>query len=119
MVTEATGLLTSAEAEWDDDEGDWDEREELPADLAGLEPDALKRTALFRAAWMILLGTALIFAFSDPMVDILAYLGDLLGIGSFYAAFILTPVIANGNYDFPLGVVRANITSLLPIPDSS
>lgn len=75
---------------------DWDEKEEVPQDLRHLDPRALRRTVLWRAAWMVLLGTFLIFAFSDPMVDILDQVGDRLGIGSFYAAFLLTPLTANG-----------------------
>jgi hypothetical protein len=42
---------------------------------------------------MMLVGTAVVLLFSDPMVDVLSSIGDRLNVGAFYVAFILSPLV--------------------------
>lgn len=66
------------EKEEDDDE----EEEEVPEDLASLPPRQQKIRILWRAAWMMGLGTAVTLLFSDPMVDVLDALGGQFSINA-------------------------------------
>ncbi|CAE7188178.1 unnamed protein product [Symbiodinium microadriaticum] len=56
-------------------EGEDDEEEDVPEDLADLEPEEQQKRIKTRAAYQMALGTLLVLVFSDPMVDLLAELG--------------------------------------------
>jgi Ca2+/Na+ antiporter len=42
-------------------------------------------------------GTLVVLVFSDPMVDVLAALGDFFGIPPFYISFVLAPLASNAS----------------------
>jgi len=81
-----------------DDEGEEDEdQEEFPEDLASLPPNKRTLRILLRSGWMMGIGTVVVLLFSDPMVDVLSSLGNLLTIPPFYVAFVLAPVASNAS----------------------
>ncbi|CAM9827362.1 unnamed protein product, partial [Ectocarpus sp. 12 AP-2014] len=77
------------------DNGDSEEHEEMPEDLAHLKPEEQQYHVKMRAAYLMTVGTALVLIFSDPMVDVLGVLGDRTGISSFYISFVLAPLASN------------------------
>ncbi|CAM9673057.1 unnamed protein product [Scytosiphon promiscuus] len=79
------------------DDGDDEEHEEMPEDLAHLDPDTQQFHVKIRAAYLMAAGTALVLIFSDPMVDVMGVLGDRTGISSFYISFVLAPLASNAS----------------------
>ncbi|CBN73858.1 Putative sodium calcium exchanger [Ectocarpus siliculosus] len=79
------------------DDGDSEEHEEMPEDLAHLKPEEQQYHVKMRAAYLMTVGTALVLIFSDPMVDVLGVLGDRTGISSFYISFVLAPLASNAS----------------------
>merc|ERR1719329_178854 len=45
----------------------------------------------------MLIGTILVLLFSDPMVDVLAQIGVVTGIPTFYVSFVLAPLASNAS----------------------
>jgi len=84
-----------AEAQTDDDEGD--EEEELPEDLADLDPAEQQKRIKARAFQGMFLGTFLVLLFSDPMCDMLGLIGDKSGVPKFYVSFVLAPLASNAS----------------------
>jgi len=86
---------------YEDTDGDGDddnEEEELPpAELmqesGEIDMWKLKKTA----ATSMFLGTLVVLVFSDPMVDVLAALGNFVGIRPFYVSFVLAPLASNAS----------------------
>jgi Ca2+/Na+ antiporter len=76
---------------------DDEEEEEVPEDLAALAPDEQKRVVIFRATWMMSLGTFVVLVVSDPFVDLLTAWGDRLGIPAFYISFVVAPFASNAS----------------------
>jgi len=74
-----------------------DEEEEVPEDLAALSPDEQKRVVIFRATWMMSLGTFVVLVVSDPFVDLLSAWGSRLGIDAFYISFVVAPFASNAS----------------------
>ncbi len=70
---------------------------QVPEDLATLPPEKQKMRILWRSAWMMGLGTIVVLLFSDPMVDVLAELGNRIHVPPFYVAFVLAPVASNAS----------------------
>ena len=86
----------------DDDDGEEedDDEPEIPEDLEDLrqsDPKAFSRSVLFRSVWMMLLGTAMVLLFSDPMVDVFSAFGDRMNISAFYVSFVLAPLASNAS----------------------
>lgn len=81
----------------DDDDDEEEEEEDIPEDLADLEPEEQQRRIKLRAVWMMGLGTFMVLAFSDPMVDVLAEIGHRLDISPFYVSFVLAPIASNAS----------------------
>lgn len=69
--------------------------EEIPSDLATLSPNQQQTRIKLRALWMMLLGTALVVLVADPMVKVLAAIGQRTGIPAFYVSFLLAPLASN------------------------
>jgi len=84
-----------AEAQTDDYEGD--EEEELPEDLADLDPAEQQKRIKARAFQGMFLGTFLVLLFSDPMCDMLGLIGDKSGVPKFYVSFVLAPLASNAS----------------------
>jgi len=80
-----------------DEAGEGEEEEDVPEDLADLPPEQQRRYILLRAARMMTIGTALVLLFSDPMVDVMSEIGEVIGISSFYISFILAPLASNAS----------------------
>jgi len=78
-------------------EDEEEEEEEIPEDLASLPADKQKVRILWRAIWMMGLGTIVVLLFSDPMVDVLDELGNRFNINPFYVAFVLAPLASNAS----------------------
>jgi len=92
-MEQRTGTDTKSIPAYQDDE----EEEEVPEDLANLAPDEQRKIVMFRAAWMMGLGTAVVLVVSDPFVDLLTTWGDRLGIAPFYISFIVAPFASNAS----------------------
>ncbi|CAM9123473.1 unnamed protein product [Discosporangium mesarthrocarpum] len=88
--------VTPAAAE-ETGEADEEEHEELPEDLKDLDADTQQFRIKMRALWMMVLGTALVLIFSDPMVDVLSEVGERTGVSSFYISFVLAPLASNAS----------------------
>jgi len=78
-----------------DGEDDEPEEEEMPEDLADLEPREQQRRIKLRAAWKMALGSAIVLIFSDPAVDVMAETGRRLQISPFYVSFVMAPIASN------------------------
>lgn len=50
-----------------------------------------------KAALMMLVGTAIVAVFSDPMVDVISMFGKTIGILPFFVSFIITPFCSNAS----------------------
>lgn len=74
---------------------DADEEEDIPEDLADLEPEEQQRQIKKRACLWMGFGTLLILLFSDPTVDLMNETGIRLKISPFYVAFVLAPIASN------------------------
>merc|ERR1711967_156327 len=92
-MEERSGVDIKKIPKYDDD----DEEEEVPEDLASLSPEEQKRIVIFRATWMMSLGTFIVLVVSDPFVDLLTAWGDRLGIEAFYISFVVAPFASNAS----------------------
>jgi len=93
-MTDIKSTSDAAEASKDDEEEDG---EEMPEDLLSLSPAEQQRNIWWRASWRMLLGTALVVLFSDPMVDCFSAIGERIGVRAFYVAFVLAPIASNAS----------------------
>jgi len=98
-----------------DADDDDDESEEEDDDFKDLEPHERKRRILFKSFQQMGLGTLLVLTFSDPMVDVLAAIGNNTGISPFYVSFVLAPIASNASeltaaYNFASKKTKASIT---------
>lgn len=87
-------------AEHEDPEGqvaDEDVQSDIPEDLADLAPAEQQQRIVKRAITKMAIGTFLVIAFSDPMVDLLSELGSRLNISPFYVSFVLAPIASNSS----------------------
>jgi len=84
-----------SDADDEDDEDEGCEEEDMPEDLADLEPEEQQRRIKSRAFQKMLLGSALVLIFSDPTVDVLAEIGHRVDISPFYVSFVLAPMASN------------------------
>merc|ERR1719163_2178037 len=80
-----------------DDEEEEQEDEDIPEDLADLSPEEQQKRIKQRAFSMMGLGTLLVVVFSDPMVDLLGRMGEILGVSAFYVSFLLAPMASNAS----------------------
>jgi len=80
-----------------DDEDDEDEELEMPEDLEHLSPDEQQSMIKRRSFKMMGIGTLMVIVFSDPMVDVMANVGNRLTVPPFYVAFILAPLASNAS----------------------
>jgi Ca2+/Na+ antiporter len=92
-MEERSGVDIKKIPKYDED----DEEEEVPEDLASLSPEEQKRVVIFRATWMMSLGTFIVLVVSDPFVDLLTAWGDRLGIEAFYISFVVAPFASNAS----------------------
>jgi len=81
----------------DDDDEEEDEEESMPEEFKDLSVEQQRRQILLKSAWQMGLGTLMVLVFSDPMVDVLAEIGNQSGIPSFYISFILAPLASNSS----------------------
>eukprot|EP01061_Rhynchopus_euleeides_P030381 TRINITY_DN504_c0_g2_i1.p1 TRINITY_DN504_c0_g2~~TRINITY_DN504_c0_g2_i1.p1 ORF type:complete len:625 (+),score=229.71 TRINITY_DN504_c0_g2_i1:48-1877(+) len=100
-VDEHPNLQASHRAQDDADDEEYDEDEELevPEGMEGkdLSQPAQQREIWKRALTQMLMGTAIVMFFSDPMCDILSDLGRRTGINAFYVSFVLAPLASNAS----------------------
>jgi hypothetical protein len=86
---------------YEDEDGDGDddnEEEELPPDELLSETGEVDMAKLKKtAAISMFCGTLVVLVFSDPMVDVLSALGNLIGIPPFYISFVLAPLASNAS----------------------
>ena len=80
------------------DEGaEEEEEEDIPDDLTDLSPEEQQRRIKRRAFLMLVVGTALVIVFSDPMVEVMSEVADRCGIPPFYVSFVLAPLASNAS----------------------
>lgn len=79
----------------DEDEGGDDEEEDMPEDLAHLEPAEQQKRIKIRAFTKMGWGLMLVMLFSDPTVDLLSEIGKRLDVSPFYISFVLAPIASN------------------------
>jgi len=90
-----TGAVEVQPAE--DDEDDEDEEAEMPEEFEHLSPDEQQSMIKRRSFKMMGIGTLMVIIFSDPMVDVMANVGNRLTVPPFYVAFILAPLASNAS----------------------
>jgi len=90
-MAEMAEIAAAADEDEDEDEA------EMPEDLEHLSPDEQQSMIKRRAFKMMGLGTLMVVIFSDPMVDVLANVGNRLSIPPFYVAFTLAPLASNAS----------------------
>lgn len=81
----------------DGEEEEGHEEEDMPEEFADLSPEEQQRRIKRRAFFKMLLGSALVLFFTDPMCDMLATIGDKTGIDKFYVSFVLAPLASNAS----------------------
>merc|ERR1711871_1474158 len=74
-----------------------EEEDEEPDDIRDLPPEQRKCAIQKRACYQLFIGTVVVLAFSDPMVDVLSSLGERIGVPAFYVAFVLAPIASNAS----------------------
>jgi len=72
-----------------------EEEEDIPEDIVDLEPEEQQAIIKKRAIFYLTIGTVVVLAFSDPMVDVMQQIGKRLNLAPFYVAFVLAPIAAN------------------------
>jgi Ca2+/Na+ antiporter len=85
------------ESKQGDDDEEGEEAEDIPEDLADLSVEEQQSRIKKRSLYMMSLGTVLVIAFSDPMVDLLGEIGERVGIPAFYISFLLAPLASNSS----------------------
>jgi len=77
----------------DDDE----EEDEMPEEFKDMKPEDQQSAIIKSSFQQMLMGTALVLIFSDPMVDVLSQIGVHTGVPPFYVSFILAPLASNAS----------------------
>lgn len=80
-----------------EEEEEGDVVEDMPEDLAELDPQEQQWRLKKRSLKLMGLGTAMVLFFSDPMVDLLAEIGKRLDVSPFYISFFLAPLASNAS----------------------
>lgn len=85
-----------------DDEDDFDEDEEempdLPEAIANLKTqDERLNAIMWEAVKKMMLGTLLVLAFTDPVVDIFTEMGGRVGLNPFFISFVFAPIASNAS----------------------
>jgi Ca2+/H+ antiporter len=80
-----------------DEEDDGEEEEVMPEEFTSLSPDEQQSAIKRKAFTMLLVGTALVLLFSDPMVEVLSEVAKRANIPAFYVSFILAPLASNAS----------------------
>lgn len=83
---ESTGAGTTVED---------DAEEDIPEDLAHLSPAEQQTRIKFRAALYLIMGSALVLLFSDPMVDVFSEIADRTNTSPFITGFLFAPLASN------------------------
>jgi len=92
------GRDAAPEAEISVDDGDEEDEEvEVPEDLVHLTWQEQQAQITKRASVLMLVGTALVLVFSDPMVEVMSNMGERLSIPPFYISFVLAPLASNAS----------------------
>lgn len=92
-----SGKPQAADGNSEGEEGEDEEDDEMPEDLVDLPAYEQQRRIKIRAAFLTLVGTAIVLLLSDPMVDVLASIGKRTGISPFYISFIFAPIASNAS----------------------
>eukprot|EP00933_Yihiella_yeosuensis_P040819 TRINITY_DN35210_c0_g1_i1.p1 TRINITY_DN35210_c0_g1~~TRINITY_DN35210_c0_g1_i1.p1 ORF type:complete len:607 (-),score=92.49 TRINITY_DN35210_c0_g1_i1:244-2064(-) len=114
------GALTESEDEEDgkgeaEEESEGPSEEDEPEGLEDLDPETRRFWILFRSFRMMFLGTVIVLAFSSPMVDVMAEIGDRLEVSPFYISFVIAPIASNAGelvaaYNYALKRTERTIT---------
>jgi Ca2+/H+ antiporter len=68
---------------------------EIPEEWKKLSPEEARKFIFRRSCTLTILGTGLCLLFSDPMVGVLAEIGNRIGVPAFYVSFVLAPLVSN------------------------
>ena len=74
---------------------DLGEMEEMPQELADLEPEAQQRAIRRKAFSTLATGAILVVLFSDPTIEVIQELSVRLHLNPFYVSFVLIPLASN------------------------
>mmetsp|Transcript_36673 Transcript_36673/g.80388 ORF Transcript_36673/g.80388 Transcript_36673/m.80388 type:complete len:566 (+) Transcript_36673:79-1776(+) len=75
-----------------------EEEEDMPEDLANLDPEEQQKRIKQRAFYNMGLGTVLVLIFSDPMCDMLSVIGlKISPAAPFYVSFAVAPLASNAS----------------------
>mmetsp|Transcript_13060 Transcript_13060/g.39468 ORF Transcript_13060/g.39468 Transcript_13060/m.39468 type:complete len:557 (-) Transcript_13060:21-1691(-) len=92
-----TSLDKSMHGPASEEDADEEEEDEVPEDISHLSPAKQQAVIKRRALFKLVLGTALVLIFSDPMVDVLSEIGARTGVPPFYVSFVLAPLATNAS----------------------
>ena len=81
----------------EEEEEEQEEEDEMPEDLVNLPADEQQRRIQLRAAFLTIVGTAIVLLLSDPMVAVLSEVGKRTGVSPFYISFIFAPIASNAS----------------------
>eukprot|EP00597_Dinobryon_sp_UTEXLB2267_P000289 CAMPEP_0170070262 /NCGR_PEP_ID=MMETSP0019_2-20121128/8623_1 /TAXON_ID=98059 /ORGANISM="Dinobryon sp., Strain UTEXLB2267" /LENGTH=573 /DNA_ID=CAMNT_0010278503 /DNA_START=66 /DNA_END=1787 /DNA_ORIENTATION=+ len=90
-------LKTAKEHHIHHEEDEEHEEDELPEDIRSLSPQEQQRRIKWRAFSKMAIGSVVLLIFSEPTIDVISEMGTRTGIGSFYIAFVLAPLISNAS----------------------
>eukprot|EP00301_Raphidiophrys_heterophryoidea_P001233 c10599_g1_i4.p1 GENE.c10599_g1_i4~~c10599_g1_i4.p1 ORF type:complete len:612 (+),score=142.16 c10599_g1_i4:74-1837(+) len=92
-----TESVNRSSAEPGGGEDDDDEDGSIPEDIASMPLEKQQAAIKRRAFGLMLLGTVLVLAFADPMVNVFSSLGDRIHVPPFYISFVLAPLASNAS----------------------
>jgi len=91
---------SATESDEEEDDGLQSDTQQSPTASQGnfdtYIPKSKKRIGL-RATMYLLLGTAIVLLFADPMVKAIAGLGNIINLSPFYISFVVTPAASNSS----------------------
>eukprot|EP00756_Hemistasia_phaeocysticola_P013635 Hpha_TRINITY_DN15292_c8_g11::TRINITY_DN15292_c8_g11_i1::g.68367::m.68367 len=82
----------------EDEDEDEEEEDDEPEELAECQTEEERSRTIWKLALTgMLSGTFLVLLFADPLVGVLAEVGNRTGIPAFYIAFVLAPLASNAS----------------------
>lgn len=101
----------------DEDEDEDEEEDEMPEEWKELTPEQQMARIIFKASWMMAVGSGIVLFVADPFVDCLTEWGSArrLNIPSFYISFVVAPFASNASellsaYSYALKKTKTSIT---------
>jgi len=113
---ESMALMQSAIPPTGEDEEE-EEEDEMPEEWKELTPEQQMARIIFKASWMMAVGSGIVLFVADPFVDCLTEWGSKrrLNIPSFYISFVVAPFASNASellsaYSYAVKKTKSSIT---------